>query len=196
MYDFDEIKADQKFMNELIKQEQEELYIQPSPGIHYGYMWFSTCDVHGIYVTDSKVLKTDDDITIITDYIHDSILSKLEKNIIGTYLFYQVEDINPNIVSYQLITRSNYPCVTVYIRDSKHKKFCYIKGNGRLYDALYNNLPYLKRYDDTSTRLHTMNKDALKKEHFIIYTQMNVHLSKKMIIKDLLQNKKREFIKN
>lgn len=192
MYEFDEIKAHNKIVNEMLKQEQEKLY--PSPGIHYGYMWF--IDLKMANVTDSKVLKTDDDINIVTDYIHDSILSKLEKNIIGTYLFYQVENINPNIVSYQLIIRSNYPCVTIYIRDSKHKKFCYLKGNSMLRDALYGNLPFLVRYDDMVTLLHTMKKKALKQEHYIVYTNVNVNLlSKKAIIKDLLQNKKREFIK-
>lgn len=195
-FDLNEIKADQQLAACIVKNE-DDLNIQPSPGIHYGYMWFSKYDIHGIYVTDSKVLKTDDDIHIVTNFIHDSILNKLDKDIIGTFLFYQVENINPNIVSYQLITRSNFPYVTIYLRDRRHKHFCYFKGDSELYDVLYNNLPFLMDYNDTMKVLYTMKKKALKREHYIVYINKKVNfMTKEAIIRELLKNKRREFIKN
>ena len=166
-------------------------------GIQYGYMWFIQYFKSGILMTNYKILKVDKNESIVIESIKSRILHCLENNICSDYLFYKVKNVDANIASYDAIIRSNYESLHIKIRDKRCKKICVFSNNRKLFKLLYDKLDFLKNYNDYMNHLENLSK----KELIQIFEETfgeepKMIFFKKFIIRNLLDNKKREFINN
>ena len=185
------------------KQQEldEKLIVNNQPnfsGLQYGFMGYNEYYQHGVLMSEYKIHKTSNDINLIIKALRQDILWHLNENLTENLLFYQVNNIDPGLVSYNIIKSSNYPCVRIEICDRKRKKLCNFYGDDNLYTTLYNELHFLKNYNEYLNQLNKLSKSELSKLYFEVYgTKHNFMLFKKLrIFKALLDNNKRLFIKN
>lgn len=164
--------------------------------IKYGFMWYNTYTNYGITISDYKIIYTNNNLEEILAQINDFITHKLEHNYYNTYLFYKIQYADADLVSYNIIRSSNYPQVKINLYSKYNKILFDLNGDITLRTLLYNNLIYLKQYDEYISILNTMNKKQLQKINIEVYGKYNIIHTKKVLYIKLLDNKKREFIKN
>lgn len=171
------------------KKKQEDdilLRIQnnPSTQIQYGCLWYYTYNMQGVTLSNYHVLYTASTIEEINNYIEQQFIHYLRNKVKTNLLFYQVS-IDPNIVSYDFITRSTYPYVKIQIL--KHQKLCTLNGNINLTSQLI--LPTLVNYNLYYNQIIHMKKKALIDHYIEIFDTYPIK-TKSMTIKKLLKNKK------
>jgi hypothetical protein len=190
---------------EIEKQKQEESErnilmnsMNPNNGIQYGYMLFTQYSSHGVLMSNYRIYETGRDALIIIENIKYRILNYLERNIKTDFLFYQVENVDPNLVSYNIVRSSNFPHLHIKINKRKLKNICIFYGNKKLKKLVYDKLDFLKDYDSFLEHLETLNKKDLVELYIQIYGQepKMSFFKKRRMFDMLLDNKKREFIKN
>lgn len=162
--------------------------------IKYGFMWYNTYTNYGLTVSDYKIIYTNNNLEEILAQINDYIMQRIENNYYNTYLFYEAQ--YADLVSYNIMRSSNYPQVKLKLYSKYNKNLFDLKGDIILRTLLYNNLIYFKQYNEYIAILNTMNKKQLQKINTEVYGKYNVIHTKNILYKKLLDNKKREFIKN
>ena len=151
--------------------------------IHYGVMWYSTYYIRGINITDYKILFTNHDINKINDCL-DIIIKRPHKYDMH-YLIYSVKNIDPNLVSYDIITSSTYSHVTMKVYEKNSSTLATITGDRLLRNTIF--VPCLTNYNNYANQLRGMKKSEVKKllnGWCLVYTKNN-------IIRLILINEKR-----
>lgn len=169
---------------------------------YYNIMTFYSyrvCDSdHDITLIRFKILYVDKNKNIIIDNLRNLILDRLNKNKYTNYFFYKTHGVNPNLITYDILKYSNYSNLHIIVNKNKSKKLCLFYNNNKLYKLLYPSLYFLVEYDDYYKKIKCMDINNLVKEYYETYGEnINICLRfKKIIIKYLLDNKKRQFITN
>jgi len=165
-------------------------------GVYYGFMTFKLN--HGNYIPNYHIISTSNHIDVIINHLKDYIINLYNQNKKENLLFYQVFDVNPNLVSYNIIKSSTYPYVVIQINNPKHFIIYKMNGHKTLRKAIYKQLEFLQNYDDYLQHLTHLNKHQMVKEYNTIFDKQPnfIFFSKSRMIKDLINNKKREFITN
>ena len=183
------------------QQEQDDKLIitnQPNfSGLQYGFMGYSEYYQHGILMSEYKIHKTSNDINLIIKALRQEILCYFNESKTGNLLFYQVNNIDPGLISYNIIKSSNYPFVKIEICHRTRNKLCNFYGDSKLYQTLYDELDFLKNYNEYLSQLNKLSKSELSRMYFEVYGAKHKFLlfKKLRIFKALLDNNKRLFIK-
>jgi hypothetical protein len=193
---YDEIKDHIK--KEQIQRAKDEVIIRQCVTGHakifplqYGLLWYDEYEPYNY-----KVIFIDTDITTALKKLQDKIMYRINYGIISSYLFYQIQHIDASLVSYYIVKSSNYPYVEINLHNKTKKVICTISGDNHLSELVHNNLFYLKEYDIHRCFITKLNKAKLRDIYYEIYGKNNLLYTKKMLIKEILDNKKREFIDN
>lgn len=169
-----------------------------TPGIHYGYMTYSLYYLDGVEITNYKIQNTNNDLDIIIQDLSNRIITSFEKKLFPKFLVYQVENIDPRLVSYNIIMSSTFHWAKIHVRHIKNKEICYFYGNNLLLMDIWEKIYFLKNYNQFLKHLQSLRKNDLEllfKETFRKKPKYIFNKKKKMF-NALLKNKKKEFVQN
>lgn len=163
----------------------------------YGLMWFYAYITHGVQMSNHKVIITNKDKSVVIEELKSRVINCLNNKYKESYMVYEVKNVDPNMVSYNVIKSSTYPYVCVRIFNRKSNKICSINGNKILkaivcekLDFLADYLSYLEDLEKLSTKdLEGLYKEVYGKKPGFLF-------ARRFIITALLDNKKRGFIEN
>lgn len=190
---YDEMKEHIK--NTVKAKENDDIIIRQcvtysDDSVQYGLLWYDRLAPY-----DCKVIFTSTQLNDALVLLEDKIMYRINKGIIGSYLFFQIQHLDAKLVSHNIITSSNYPYIEIHLHD-KHRKIIYeIIGTNYLYTLVYDNLFYLKQYEVFRRMIMKLNKSALHDIYYETYGNIAI-LTKKQMIKKLLDNNKMIFIDN
>lgn len=173
------------------KREQQTILTASNSMIFqssYGVMWYHTYYLQGVLLSNYKIYYTSTNMDDVLTYIKNEIISCIKKKSESNLLLYKVDNIDPRIVSYHLITSSNFLFVKIII--SKKIDICTFQGNQNFSNKLYEKLDFLKEYNDYKDRVQKLTKDKLKDLYYEIYVSRPLLMKKKDILKAIMKNKK------
>ncbi|XWV25614.1 hypothetical protein QJ856_gp0139 [Tupanvirus deep ocean] len=168
-------------------------------GVHYGYMWYYEYYYDGLYFNEYKIYDTSDDINKIITGIQNVLIWAVENKKITNFMVYQVEDVDPRLVSYNIIKSSNYPWFKIKI-NGKSKNicdfFCDPNGNKSLYMQVYPHLNFLNDYNKYVENIESLDNAKLKDTYEQVFNKKASFIFNKRskILKHLTEQKKFELI--
>lgn len=184
----DKIRQKEELIIRQKKNHEDEVLMcaQNTQSFHikYGVLWYNLFTMQGVALNHYKILHTSSNMEEMNMYIEQQLIHYLRKKIKCNLLLYQVS-VDPNVVSYDFITKSTNPYVNIQI--SKHEILCTLTGNINLTEQL--NLPILIKYNDYYNQIVKLKKKQLVANYVAIF-ESNPIKTKQSIIKKLLNNKK------
>lgn len=173
------------------KREQQTILTASNSMIFqssYGVMWYHTYYLQGVLLSNYKIYYTSTNMDDVLTYIKNEIIGCIKKKNESNLLLYKVDNIDPRVVSYHLITSSNFSFVKISI--SKKIDICTFQGNQNFSNKLYEKLDFLKEYNDYKDSIKKLTKDKLKDLYYEIYVSRPLLMKKKDILKAIMKNKK------
>lgn len=168
------------------------------PGIHYGYMIYAI-DLFAFDDLDFeyKILNTSDDINVIINDLSKKIILSLGNNFLHRYLMYQVENIDPKMVSYNIILSSAFPYVNINVNKMGEEKICDFYGDNDLCRYVYENIDFLKIYDQYVFDIKRLDKNDLEKIFVMTFGKKPKYFYniRNKILEKLFESKKNEIIR-
>lgn len=145
-------------------------------GINYGIMYYTTYRVRGVNITEYRVLCTTKSLDELSTFLSTIILTSLSKHDIN-YLVYTVNNIDANLVSYDVVKSSTFPWFHVKVHRIYSKKLVTFTGNRDFRSKIH--LPFVINYNNYAVYLQGQKKKQLKKlDHdrypFLFYTKNNL----------------------
>ncbi|XWV26953.1 hypothetical protein QJ857_gp0096 [Tupanvirus soda lake] len=164
-------------------------------GIYYGYMEYYVYYNHGIYLTDYKIYDTSDNIDKIISGIQNILIWAIENKSLINLLLYQVENIDPQLVSYDIIKSFNFPWCKIKI-NGKNKNICSFCGDENLFKEMYQKIDLLNDYEKYHNHVKALNKSDLKNLFEKVFNKRVPFILNKRsrMIKELTNQKKFELI--
>jgi hypothetical protein len=158
----------------------------------YGLMSYVTWCVQSHVLSNFEIYYTSTDINIVIENTKKEIRRTIKNNRKLNLLFYCVHNIDPRLVSYRFIIRSNLQWLDIVL-DNK-PKFCKFYGDTELCRQLYDKLDFLKEYDLYMKNLSRLSKKDLKGLYYQTFRKSAMLLTKKSIWKKLLKCKRRNIL--
>ena len=93
------------------KREQQTILTASNSMIFqssYGVMWYHTYYLQGVLLSNYKIYYTSTNMDDVLTYIKDEIIRCIKNKVQSNLLLYKVDNIDPRVVSYHLITSSNF----------------------------------------------------------------------------------------
>jgi hypothetical protein len=183
---------------EILLFKQKEQYISNAAlqsnynQVAYGLMAYNTYRIRGQDLSNYKIWHTATDLNNIIQYTHKQIEAQIRKKGKIHLLFYCVNKVDPNIVSYNLIISSNYPSLNIIIKPSK--SLCKMNGNNDLYKKIYSVPSFIKNYHLYQNKLKILKKEELKNLHYETFGSIPLIMTKKGIYIRLLDHKRKELL--
>lgn len=173
------------------KREQQTILTASNSMIFqssYGVMWYHTYYLQGVLLSNYKIYYTSTNMDDVLTYIKDKIIRCIKNKVQSNLLLYKVDNIDPRVVSYHLITSSNFSFLKIIISDQID--ICTFQGNQTFCNKLYEKLDFLKEYNDYKDGVKKLTKDKLKDLYYEIYVSRPLLMTKKDILKAIMKNKK------
>lgn len=156
--------------------------------ISYGVMWYHTYYLQGVLLSNYKIHFTSTNMDEVFTYIKEKIIEYIKKKIDSNLLFYKVDNIDPRVVSYHLITSSNFSFLKIII--SKKVDICTFQGNQEFCNKLYGILDFLEEYDVYKDKVKKLNKHKLKDLYYELYGSRPLLMKKKSMFKAIMKHQK------
>ncbi|XWV25615.1 hypothetical protein QJ856_gp0138 [Tupanvirus deep ocean] len=163
-------------------------------GIHYGYMWYTECNIMGFRYTNYEIFETSDDFDKIIFNIQQILIRALEKNYSIKLMLYQVEDVDPRLVSYNIIKSSNLPWCTFKING---KRNFVISGIPELYKKIYpKKINLVHKYHEYIISIESLEDSSLKNIYEKVFNKKASFIinGRSKILKQLIKYKKFELM--
>jgi hypothetical protein len=179
----------------LLLRDQKRL----AEGKCYGLMVYDLCYINNNALIEYKIIYADNNYIGVGTCLKKQILDALETKKQINILFYETTDNDPRYISYNtLMSSKKIPCVGICVNNPRKEKLCKFIGNKRLQWLIYNCLDFLKEYDTYRDNLRLRDKTGLEKIFEETFSKKSTYklFKKHRMFKKLLQQKKREFIKN
>lgn len=130
----------------------------------YGIMLFREYYLHGILINNYKIIMTSDHLDDIIKYCETlvfNIFKKIDSIFSSKYLIYEVEAIDPRLVSYNIIKSSNFPSVIFSVKPQE-RNMIKMFGNKILLNNILDSITPLKDFLKYQAQIIKMSKKELK----------------------------------
>lgn len=159
-----ESKEKRKYLNrQKINQSNDKLVLNSrndDDKLGMGFMTYKLNTEYGIEVSKFKIIQASYQIDDIYQKLEEYIFSQINNRHSSDILVYQIIGINPSLVSYDIITSSNFPFVKINIKSYGTQLF-HINGDKTLSTTIYQKIPNLSTYRKYHNRIMTLNKKDL-----------------------------------
>lgn len=164
----------------------------PQHGTQYGYMYYNH-DVDNF--TKYKVYETGDMQHVAADLTH-QILHCVKNKISAKFLFYQTQNIRPDLVSYRYVV-SNLLHVKFKLSRFSSKSIYRSYGNIGLYRDLYRYLKFKQEFDSTNRYIMSLSEEKLSDAYHDVYNCYPdfIYNKQKRTIKSLIRANKSTIVK-
>lgn len=156
-----------------------------------GFMLYKLNSEYGIETSTYNIIQAGYDVDDIYEDLEKCIYRIIYNNHKSNLLIYQIKGINPSLVSYDIVTSSNYPFVrfkTGYYRNQLY----YINGDKTLMNEIYQKIPNLLSYRKYYNKIANLNKKDLSK----IYLETFEKKIPKIFSKTKMRNRLANYKKN
>ncbi|AVL94364.1 hypothetical protein mvi_1004 [Megavirus vitis] len=127
-----------------------------------GYMLYKLDSEYGIETSKYNIIQAGYDIDDIYEDLKKCISHIIRNNQKSNLLIYQIKGINPSLVSYDIVTSSNYPFVRFKIGYYGNQLY-YLGGDKTLINEIYQKIPNLLIYRKYYNKIVNLNKKDLSK---------------------------------
>lgn len=158
-----------------------------------GFMLYRLDSEYGIETSKYNIIQAGYDIDDIYEDLKKCICQIIRNNQKSNLLIYQIKGINPSLVSYDIITSSNYPFVrfkTGYYGNQLY----YINGNKTLINEINQKIPNLSTYRKYYNNIANLNKEDLSKIYVETFKKKIPKIFPKTKMRNRLSKHKKKII--
>ncbi|AZL89685.1 hypothetical protein QKC54_gp1028 [Megavirus baoshan] len=158
-----------------------------------GFMFYKLNSEYGIETSKYGIIQAGYDIDDVYEDLKKCIYQIIRNNQKFNLLIYQIKGINPSLVSYDIITSSNYPFVRFKIGYYGNQLY-YINGDKTLINEIYQKIPNLLTYRQYYNKIVNLNKKDLSKIYIETFKKKIPKIFPKTKMRNRLANRKKNII--
>lgn len=184
------INEEREIIQKKTREEEDQILLALQPintnERSYGIMKLK----YQYYVINHQILTCSNEFQQIVDFIKHIIKTLIEKKVEVAidYMIYQVDNINPKLVSYNIIKSSNYPYV-ILCYNPFSRNIVDLYGNSKLAASIWDGYKEFSNFHNYGSTLKSNDKAELKRLCKENNLKFNFLTSKDTLIRRLVKHK-------